>query len=91
MSRLLETELKKSDPIRGSLCATELEYLNYWSTRKGIRTVTNQRRLLPELKTPTMKGRVEESTITEIYGTRRAYILVSPRAPTLAKVPWKKV
>ena len=51
LTRLSEAGLK-INASKSSLCKTELEYLGYWITRKGIRPVTKKVEAILKLKTP---------------------------------------
>ena len=92
LTRLSEAGLK-INASKSSLCRTELEYLGYWITRKGIRPVTKKVEAILKLKTPTKRKELKRfigmiNYYRDIW-PQRSHILAPLTALTSVNVPWK--
>src|SRR5688500_13588077 len=92
LTRLSEAGLR-INASKSSLCRSELEYLGYWITRKGIRPVTKKVKAILKLKTPTdRKGLKRFIGMINYYRDiwpQRSHILAHLTALTSVSVPWK--
>jgi hypothetical protein len=92
LTRLSEAGLK-INASKSSFCQSELEYLGYWITRKGIRPMTKKVEAILKLKTPTKRRELQKFIGMINYyrdmWPQRSEILAPLTALTSKKVRWK--
>ena len=93
LTRLSEAGLK-INASKSSLCRTELEYLGYWITRKGIRPVTKKVEAILKLKPLTKRKELKRfigmiNYYRDIWPQRSHILAPCLTALTSVNVPWK--